>query len=388
MGWSTLPRAPVSFTLGEKCSLARRRVDLGDSREIQSRYSSGRTRLYGVLTRSTILKHKGNGKSTKNSSQKSSARYKNRTTNGKMTRLNDGQNSITRTFLMDAIEEAIYRQKTAIDCIELERSKLLDILRSSRSNQDCDTKLEQNNLEGNSNLGKNEREPKVALNRVDKRSRELSERITKLEELRHDMLEGGGRNKRDISNGSLSVADAESGFRKILGSKGKACSILDRPKESWKIVAERSKGEFGRPKGFTGLVFYSPLGVPILVGKLKADSDGILRRASQGSDLWFQVEDYEGSRVLLRSSLIRGTKDSKRCLQMAADLAAFYSVWGGGHCSDKSNLFDKVPVMYTDSKHVAKRGTKVGRMRKGKSLGRIMGQPSSVEEIARGRKPS
>ena len=279
MGWSTVSPAHVSCTLREKSSLIERRVlGLYDSRAIQCRSSSApATRLYGVLSRSAILKHKSNGK---NSGKKSLARYKKGATNGKMTQSSDGQNSITRTFLMDAIEEAMYRQKTAIDCIELERSKLLEKLRSSGSNQECDTRLEQTKGKDESDVGKKERDPKVALDRVDKRSHELNERIAKLEELRHDILEGGGGHKSNIGDDSLSVADAETRFRKILGSKGKACSILDRPKDTWKIVAEKSKGEFGRPRGFTGLVFYSPLGVPILVGKPKADSDGILRRAS------------------------------------------------------------------------------------------------------------
>ena len=73
---------------------------------------------------------------------------------------------------------------------------------------------------------------------------------------------------------------------------------------------------------------------------------------------------------------------------MAADLAAYYSVWGRDHYNNKKiDCFDTVPVMYTDSKHVAKRGTKVGRMRKRKSLGRLMGRPSSVESIARELEP-
>ncbi len=286
---------------------------------------------------------------------------------------------------MDAIEEAIYRQKTAIDCLELEHSKLMDGVQLLESNK----QYEDDDGDGdNPKTGKKERDPRIALDRVDKRRLELLELITELENLRCDMVTGESRHKTDTRVCSLSVAIAEARFRDIVGSKGKPCSILNRPKDTWKIVAERSKGEFGRPREFTGLVFYSPLGVPILIGKTKAESDGILRRVSQGSDLWFQVEDYEGSRVLLRSSLVRGTKGSKRCLQMAADLAAFYSVWGGGHYPNKSEVFDKVPVMYTDSKHVAKRGTKVGRMRKRKSLGRIMGRPSSVEKITQGLKPS
>ena len=308
---------------------------------------------------------------------------------------------------MDAMEEAIYRQTTALECLELERCKLVEKLRLVESStQQLNSNLEptnKGNMDDNGCGGggdndletkkKKERNPRIALDRVATRKLELRERITKVEELRQELMMVGGNNRQNNStqhNSSLSVAAAESRFRAITGSKGKPCSILDRPKDTWKIIAEQrsTTGEFGRPKEFTGLVFHSPLGVPILVGKSKAESDGILRRASQGSDLWFQVEDYEGSRVLLRSSLVRGTKNSKMCIQMAADLAAYYSVWGRDqYHNNKNDCFDTVPVMYTDSKHVAKRGTKVGRMRKRKSLGRLMGRPSSVESIARELEP-
>lgn len=134
----------------------------------------------------------------------------------------------------------------------------------------------------------------------------------------------------------------------------------------------RRGDEFGRPRGFDGLVRHSPsLGVPILVGARGAQNDELLRRVSQGTDLWFQVEDYRGSRVLLRSSLVRGSKGSRSCAQAAADLAAYHS---------DSRREERVRVMYTDPRHVAKRGSKVGRMRKRKSLGTMVGRPRAVAE--------
>jgi len=146
-------------------------------------------------------------------------------------------------------------------------------------------------------------------------------------------------------------------------------SIFKQPESSWKTTKSLTK-EFGRPAGFNGDVFHSPLGVPILVGRMNAHKDEAMRSAAQGADLWFQVEDYNGSRVLLRTSLVRGLRGSKECRQYAANLAAKYSVWG--------EQFDSVPVMYTDSRKVAKRGNKVGNMKKNKSLGRIMGYPRDV----------
>jgi len=154
-------------------------------------------------------------------------------------------------------------------------------------------------------------------------------------------------------------------------------SILSEPVDDW-MSQQAIQKEFGRPKGFDGLIFYTSLGVPILVGTQGSHSDETLRQVSQGMDLWFQVEGYCGSRVLLRTSLKRSLKGSKRCNQMAADLAAYYSDF---------RWETEVPIMYTDSRHVAKRGTKAGQMKKRKSFGCIVGHPAMVSNVADGKEP-
>jgi len=154
-------------------------------------------------------------------------------------------------------------------------------------------------------------------------------------------------------------------------------SILTESRD--KLTTQQTiRKEFGRPNGYDGLIFYTPSGVPILVGKKGSHSDETLRQISQGMDLWFQIEGYCGSRVLLRTSLKRSLKGSKSCIQMAADLAAYYS---------DDRWENKVPIMYTDSRHVAKRGTKAGQMKKQKSFGRIIGHPKSMEDVAAGKEP-
>ena len=60
---------------------------------------------------------------------------------------------------------------------------------------------------------------------------------------------------------------------------------------------------------------------------------------------------------------------------MAADLAAYFS------SSRKSH--EEVEVMFTDSRHVAKRGTRVGQMKGSKRLGSIWAQPWRAAESAR-----
>ena len=62
-------------------------------------------------------------------------------------------------------------------------------------------------------------------------------------------------------------------------------------------------------------------------------------------------------------------------MEMAADLASYFS--------DSRPSQDDVGVMWTDSRHVAKRGTRVGQLKDGKKLGIIWARPTRVSELAR-----
>ena len=133
--------------------------------------------------------------------------------------------------------------------------------------------------------------------------------------------------------------------------------------------------QFGRPDGFDGLVINSPRGVPILVAQ-QSFKDGLLRRVSRGSDLWFQVREGRGSRVLLRTSMLPNlTRSPRECMEMAADCAAFFSDW--------RHSADDVEVIFTDPRHVAKRGTRVGQMKDSKRLGIIRALPQRVKHECR-----
>ena len=107
----------------------------------------------------------------------------------------------------------------------------------------------------------------------------------------------------------------------------------------------------------------------------KAFSDALLRRVGRGTDLWYQVREGKGSRVLLRTSLCRNLSRSPRqCHEMAADLAAYFST---------ARHLEAPEVIYTDSRHVAKRGARVGQMKDNKRLGALTAQPERVASIAR-----
>ena len=136
-----------------------------------------------------------------------------------------------------------------------------------------------------------------------------------------------------------------------------------------------ARDQFGRPSGFDGLVIASPRGVPILVAR-RSFSDELLRRVGRGTDLWFQAVG-RGSRVLLRTSCVPSlSKSPRECVEYAADLAAYFG--GGARGGD-----DTVEVMYTDSRRVAKRGSRVGQLKPKKRLGTVWARPGRVADAAR-----
>lgn len=247
-----------------------------------------------------------------------------------------------KSFLLEVLDEALYRQNSALEALdrEIEKRKLDEYALNEVNKKELELEERSSDI----------------FDRVEARKKELHDLTSKLQGLR-STLEQTNSSQNKFEQIKTRIDDLGYG------------TIFRQPIASWKTKQARDR-EFGRPQGFDGEIFFSPLGVPILVGRMNAHKDEVMRNAAQGSDLWFQVEDYNGSRVLLRTSLMRGTKGSKQCRQMAADLAAKYSEWGDD--------YDTVPVMYTDSRKVAKRGSKIGRMKQKKSLGRILGMPRNV----------
>ena len=309
------PHATISFT----------------SRIQQNHRLSKVAPLHGTMLRSAMQ-------------ERAAARQKKRLTSGAVTK-DDSRSTpiISLEFLEGAAREAMFRQR-----------RILEALR------------EQNDKQG--------QQQQAAIGSVNKRREEIQQSMTKIQSIQVEMkeLKQSLTSVTDL-NALQTIKDKliELGFQ----------SVISQGPNSWRHVREicrNSKAEFGRPADFTGLVYKSPHGVPILVGRKGAHNDGVLRRISQGSDLWFQCEDYSGSRVLLRTSLARGLKNSKSCRQAAADLAAYYSDY---------RKFESVPIMYTDSKRVAKRGSKKGQMRKRKSLGTMYGYPRNVDGICQGKEP-
>ena len=93
-----------------------------------------------------------------------------------------------------------------------------------------------------------------------------------------------------------------------------------------------------------------------------------------------------GGGYLLRSHLVLMTHPNHPFLTLvapppgatfvspAADLAAFFS---------DARRADEVKVMYTDSRHVAKRGGRVGQLKDGKKIGLLTAHTESAALLAR-----
>ena len=87
------------------------------------------------------------------------------------------------------------------------------------------------------------------------------------------------------------------------------------------------------------------------------------------------MSEGRGSRVLLRTSMVRSlVRAPRECMEAASDLAAFFS---------DARRADEVKVIYTDSRHVAKRGGRVGQLKESKRLGVIWAKPARVADEAR-----
>lgn len=84
-------------------------------------------------------------------------------------------------------------------------------------------------------------------------------------------------------------------------------------------------------------------------GRNSRENEALTCQIAQHPDVWFHTADCPGAHVVLRLSTLGGREAAAEhgdgCLQMAADLAAFYS-------DERENR--KVLVSYTSPKHIRK----------------------------------
>uniref|UniRef100_A0A7S4FAE2 NFACT RNA-binding domain-containing protein n=1 Tax=Chrysotila carterae TaxID=13221 RepID=A0A7S4FAE2_CHRCT len=153
-------------------------------------------------------------------------------------------------------------------------------------------------------------------------------------------------------------------------------TVLEPPLGDDKSTSKPKK----RAPGWNGRRFTSPSGVPILVGRNRRENEELSIKIAKAPDVWFHVRDAPGAHVVLqlsRATRVSGVKAvaaSEKDMQMAADLAAFYSEL-------KTN--GKVRVSFTSAKHVSKpSGAPLGAVTMRKEEGTIVGVPDNVSSEA------
>ena len=125
---------------------------------------------------------------------------------------------------------------------------------------------------------------------------------------------------------------------------------------------------------WTGRTFTSPAGVPILVGRSRKENDRLSLVIARDGDYWLHARNAPGAHVLLQLSRAPRyySEPEPDCLQMAADLAAFYS--------DLRNEA-RADVTYTSPKHVTKPPrAPPGAVRLREELGTHVGRPDAVPD--------
>ena len=193
--------------------------------------------------------------------------------------------------------------------------------------------------------------------------------------LRAQILRDGKRLKLNVD--VLKEEEEEAGA-------GDAASQRGETQQQQQVALYRSQ-----TKGWDGREFVSPHGVPILVGRNRSENEQLSLRIACEPDVWMHVRGSPGAHVVLRmSSVVNNSKGGnkkgkggggggrgggeqprKECLQMCADLAAFYS-----ELRDEK----KALVTYAHPRHVVKpSGAPLGAVRLREEGGTIVGRPAS-----------
>ena len=111
-----------------------------------------------------------------------------------------------------------------------------------------------------------------------------------------------------------------------------------------------------------------------MVGRNRKENEHLSLRVARDPDVWMHVRGCPGAHVVLQMSRVKGkAPPSDECLQMAADLAAFYS-----EARDEK----KALVTYTAPRHITKpNGAPLGAVKLRVEDGTIVGLPLTSEHI-------
>ncbi len=188
---------------------------------------------------------------------------------------------------------------------------------------------EKNAVQNAQALYKRHQKLKRARNAVEPLLKEVQEEIQYLEQVEASLTQ------LDTYNAPEDLQTLQEIREELIGQK-----YLDAPEQRSRDVSD----------GSNPYRYQTPTGFELLVGRNNRQNDQLTFRVAGDYDLWFHTQEIAGSHVLLR--LEPGTVAEEADLQFAADLAAYYS---------RARQSDRVPVVYTQPKHVYKpKGAKPG----------------------------
>lgn len=119
--------------------------------------------------------------------------------------------------------------------------------------------------------------------------------------------------------------------------------------------------------------FISPYsGLQILVGRNRRDNEYLSLQVARQSDLWLHARGCPGAHVLLKHRRGDANEPTPECLQLAANLAAFYS---------EARTERKAVITVAEPKHLSKpRGAPLGAVKIRQELKSIVGNPQDVPD--------
>jgi predicted ribosome quality control (RQC) complex YloA/Tae2 family protein len=139
---------------------------------------------------------------------------------------------------------------------------------------------------------------------------------------------------------------------------------------SSKKSSHASKPMLGTPSSNIRRVI-SPAGCTILVGRNRRGNEYLSLNLAKKKDIWMHARDIPGAHVLVLQRR-GGIFATDECLQLAADLAAFYS---------DGRTERRVPVSAAEPKHIQKpRGAPLGAVKIREELRVYNGRPDAVPD--------
>eukprot|EP00521_Asterionellopsis_glacialis_P018356 CAMPEP_0195306198 /NCGR_PEP_ID=MMETSP0707-20130614/37078_1 /TAXON_ID=33640 /ORGANISM="Asterionellopsis glacialis, Strain CCMP134" /LENGTH=396 /DNA_ID=CAMNT_0040370409 /DNA_START=169 /DNA_END=1359 /DNA_ORIENTATION=- len=207
--------------------------------------------------------------------------------------------------------------------------------------------------------------------------------VTKLLEETSDAMELLQDAKLDLESAASSDTIDEGRLRLVQERLQRTAKVTNfnvpKTESSSSMTVERKQSskkrnaneKLGTPASNVRKLLAPESGCPILVGRNRRGNEYLTFNVAKGDDIWMHARGCPGAHVVVQ---VRrgGPQPTDDCLQLAANLAAFYS--------DARNE-QKAQVMAAEPKHLLKpRGAPLGAVKTREELQSFVGRPDDVPD--------